>query len=296
LILGCALLIQIADTSQGWWGIRNALTVKRSTEWSTPLNDPFWQSVPMYYTSIKRIPPGPTPPYWREISYLAARNGLSTDLVYLARYPPVGLSVAQKDRLRLLNDGIYEAETLFILDESVLLQACKSLRSSTDLLARIDGLIVLAPQWKVFNRASLKQALCPEQARALSPPQAIKSFPADLLQPGLSFSGIYDDGWIAEVARIQLGSEKKVGRIRITGEVPGFNRLRAGATIGVVVDGQEVARRQFRAGEFELEAAIPETEGPRWIEIRSDITDHLSAADQRVASILLKSIQLMESP
>jgi hypothetical protein len=135
-----------------------------------------------------------------------------------------------------------------------------------------------------------------EQARALSPPQAIRSFPADLLQPGLSFSGIYDDGWIAEVARIRLGSEKKVGRIRITGEVPGFNRLRAGATIGVVVDGQEVARSKLRPGEFELEAAIPETEGPRWIEIRSDITDHLSAADQRVASILLKSIQLMESP
>jgi hypothetical protein len=153
-------LIQIADTSQGWWGIRNALTVKRGTEWSTPLNDPFWQSVPMYYTSIKRIPPQPKPPYWLEISYFAARNGLSTDLVYLSRYPSVSLSAAQEDRLRLLNDGIYEAGTLFILDERVLLQACKSLQSSTDLLARIDGLIVLAPQWKVFNRASLKQALC----------------------------------------------------------------------------------------------------------------------------------------
>ena len=137
----------------------------------------------------------------------------------------------------------------------------------------------------------------PEQARALSPPQAIRSFPADLLQPGLSFSGIYDDGWIAEVARIQLGSEKKVGRIRITGEVPGFNRLRAGATIGVVVDGQEVARSKLRPGEFELEAAIPETEGPRWIEIRSDTIDRLSPADQRVASIRLTSLELVaDSP
>jgi hypothetical protein len=136
----------------------------------------------------------------------------------------------------------------------------------------------------------------PEQAGALPLPQAIKSFPADLLQPGLWFSGIYDDGWVAEIARIRLGSEKKAGRIRIKGEVPSFNRLRAGATIGVVVDGQEVVRRQFRPGDFELEAAIPETEGPRWIEIRSDMSDHLSAADQRVASILLKSIELVESP
>jgi hypothetical protein len=89
---------------------------------------------------------------------------------------------------------------------------------------------------------------------------------------------------------------KKVGRIRINGEVPGFNRLRAGATIGVVVDGQEVARRQFGPGEFELEAVIPAVAGASWIELRSDMSDRLSAADQRVASILLKSIELVESP
>jgi hypothetical protein len=126
-------------------------------------------------------------------------------------------------------------------------------------------------------------------------PQAIKSFSAGVFQPGLSFSGIYDDGWLAEVARIQLGSETRFGRIRIRGEVPGFNKLRTGATIGIVVDGREVARRQLQPGDFELEAAIPEIAGPRWIEIRSDMSDRLSAADPRVASILLKSIELVES-
>ena len=63
-----------------------------------------------------------------------------------------------------------------------------------------------------------------------------------------------------------------------------------------MVDVREVARRRLRPGDFELEAAIPETEGPRWIEIRSDMSDRLAAADQRVASILLKSIELVESP
>src|SRR5262249_27007498 len=135
-----------------------------------------------------------------------------------------------------------------------------------------------------------------EQARALRSPQAIKNFPADLLQPGLSFSGIYEDGWIAAVARIQLGSEKKVGRLRIKGVVPGFNRLRAGATIAVVVDDREVARQQFGPGEFELEAAIPAVAGARWIELRSDKSDQLSAADPRVASIMLKSIELVGGP
>ena len=135
-----------------------------------------------------------------------------------------------------------------------------------------------------------------EQARALRSPQAIKNFPADLLQPGLSFSGIYEDGWAAEVARIRLGSEKKVGRLRIKGVVPGFNRLRAGATIAVVVDDREVARLQFGPGEFELEAAIPAVAGARWIELRSDKSDQLSAADPRVASIMLKSIELVGDP
>jgi hypothetical protein len=126
-------------------------------------------------------------------------------------------------------------------------------------------------------------------------PQAIKSFPAGIFKRGLSFSGIYGDGWLAEVARIQLDSETRFGGIRITGEVPGFNKLRAGMTIGIVVDGREVARRQFQPGDFELEAAIPEIAGPRWIEIRSDMSDRLSAPDPRIASILLKSIELVET-
>jgi hypothetical protein len=49
-------------------------------------------------------------------------------------------------------------------------------------------------------------------------------------------------------------------------------------------------------GGFELEAAMPETEGLIWVELRLHRSDRLSAADPRIASILLKSIELIESP
>src|SRR5262249_49791995 len=71
---------------------------------------------------------------------------------------------------------------------------------------------------------------------ATMPPQGIKSFPTDLLRHGVSFSGIYNDGWIAEVARIQLGSETQVGGIRIKGHLPGTGRLREGATVAIFVN------------------------------------------------------------
>jgi hypothetical protein len=131
---------------------------------------------------------------------------------------------------------------------------------------------------------------------SVTPPQAVKSFPADLRKPGLSFTGIFDDGWMAEVARVRLGSEKGVGEIRVEGYVPDFNRLRAGATFEIIVDGQKVGQRNLAPGDFELQASIPESEGPRWIELRADTSDRLSAADSRVASIRLKSIELLKSP
>jgi len=135
----------------------------------------------------------------------------------------------------------------------------------------------------------------PEGPGAIVPPQSIKSFPADLLKHGLSFSGVYNDGWIAEVARIQLGSETQAKSIRITGQLPAIGRLREGARIAVFVDGREVARQRLAPGDFELQVGIPAAAGPRWVELRVDTTDRLSAEDSRMASLRLTSIGLEEN-
>jgi hypothetical protein len=123
-------------------------------------------------------------------------------------------------------------------------------------------------------------------------PPSIQSIPAGLFQPGLLFSGVYEDGWMADIARFKLGSRKDSRLLRIKGYVPGFNPRLAAATLKVLVDGEQVAQRQISAGDFELEAIIPSANGPRWIELRVAATDRLSADDSRIASILLRSIAL----
>jgi len=123
-------------------------------------------------------------------------------------------------------------------------------------------------------------------------PHSIQSFPAGLFQPGLLFSGVYEDGWMADIARFKLGSTKDSRLLRIKGYVPGFNPRLATATLKVLVDGEQVAQRQISTGDFDLEAIIPSANGPRWIELRVAATDRLSARDPRIASILLRSIAL----
>jgi hypothetical protein len=131
-----------------------------------------------------------------------------------------------------------------------------------------------------------------EQARAMNPPTAIAHFPADLFVAGLLFSGVYEDGWMAEAAKFRLGSDHQISSIRITAHLPGaFARL-SGAMLEVLVDGRSVAQRRLAPGDVELQAAIPPATGPRWIELRVDATDRLPSPDQRIASILLKSIAL----
>jgi hypothetical protein len=58
------------------------------------------------------------------------------------------LDQARQKTQRMLESGQYDADSLYILDDSVLADAAKSVNSKTDLLTRVDGLVVLAPGWK----------------------------------------------------------------------------------------------------------------------------------------------------
>jgi len=130
-----------------------------------------------------------------------------------------------------------------------------------------------------------------EKFQAMIPPAAVSSFPAGLFQPGLLFSGVYEEGWMAERARFRLKSQNAQG-LSIVANVPGGKPELADATIEVAVDGDVVAHRQASTGDIEVVARISPSAAPRWIEIRVSFANRLSEADPRISSILLKSISL----
>ena len=156
-LLGFALVIQILDTSAAWKDIREKLMMEPNTTWVTPMIDPFWEKAGAKYKKVRWIPPGNQSPQWLPLAAYAGTHGLATDAVYLARVGTLALEQARRMASYALESGRYEADSLYILDESVFRQAAFSIDSTTDVLARVDGFNVLAPGWR-------KCADCPRLA------------------------------------------------------------------------------------------------------------------------------------
>lgn len=147
-LLALALVAQVADTSAAWREIRQRLMVKPSTEWATPLQHPFWEEAGARYRKVRWVPPENKPPQWRALASYALRQGAGTDAVYLARVDKPALDGARRMAAKALRTGRYEPDSLYVLSPGSVGQALFELDADEDLLARIDGFVVLAPGWK----------------------------------------------------------------------------------------------------------------------------------------------------
>ncbi|WP_311886106.1 MULTISPECIES: DUF6311 domain-containing protein [unclassified Pseudomonas] len=147
-LLALALTIQIVDTRNGWLGLRQSKMMTPSAEWATPMRDPFWASAAAHYLNVRSLMPQNQSENWQVIADFAATHGLKTDAVYLGRMSSKALEQARKKAQSMLESGQYDTDSLYILDDTVLTDAAKSVNSETDLLTRVDGLVVLAPGWK----------------------------------------------------------------------------------------------------------------------------------------------------
>jgi hypothetical protein len=136
--------------------------------------------------------------------------------------------------------------------------------------------------------------LTEDEVRAMTPPAAVPSFPRGLFTPGLLFSGVYEDGWMAEAARFRLQLPEGSGGVRITGDVQGFGALQRGVGITILVDGGTVLARRLDPGDFDLRVPLPRSGDARWVEIRTDAVDRQPGG--LLASIRLTAIALESAP
>jgi len=150
VLLGLALLIQIADTRAGWTGaeIHKQLMTKRKSTWDSPLVNPFWEEAASRYKKVRWIHPENLSYHWQALASYAGNHGMATDAVYLARYDPEKLKQAQRKAADALQTGKYESNSLYVLDDDAFHQAANSIDTANDLLVRINGFNVLAPGWK----------------------------------------------------------------------------------------------------------------------------------------------------
>lgn len=162
LLLAAALLVQVVDTSAAWRGIRNRLMVPPASEWTSPLVDPFWDAAAERYRKLRIIPPRAYSSDWASLAYYAATHGLATNAVYLARVDGEALAKSLTAASRTLETGRYKRNTLYVLDEHAVPTALAGIDPSRDLIARVDGRVVVAPGWKECAKCPAVNGELPE--------------------------------------------------------------------------------------------------------------------------------------
>jgi hypothetical protein len=148
-IFALLLVIQIIDTSSAWWPRRVEQQRLEDAEFSSSFKDVFWVSAASHYKKWVSLPlvdlQGQL--HWISVGVLALKHRFETNAVYLARYNSSDVESSNQTLLNALYQGQFNPQTLYILDDSKVLAAQMHIHPD-DLLAKIDGLNVLAPGWK----------------------------------------------------------------------------------------------------------------------------------------------------
>jgi hypothetical protein len=146
LVLGLLLAVQVADGVRGWLPIAASARIAGAA-WTTPLESPFWAQAASHYQRLRRIPAGNATPGWAPLASVAATHGIGTDAVYLARVAQDPLAALRARGAEMVAAGRFDPTEFYVLDDAAACAAAPRIDATRDLLARIDGLVVLAPGW-----------------------------------------------------------------------------------------------------------------------------------------------------
>ena len=147
-ILIFSLSTQILDTSSGWLKIRHKMSSSKYSTIASPLKSPFWEIAGKKYEHIKTYPLKSitTQNGWDVFGMYALKYRLKTNISYLARLDQKKIDLYNANFASKISNGSYDINSFYILDEDAIPLIYLNLKSS-DLLARIDGYSVLAPNW-----------------------------------------------------------------------------------------------------------------------------------------------------
>jgi hypothetical protein len=143
--------IQLSDTSKAWLINREQINANFSQELDSPkLQSQFWQDAAHFYQNIIVVPAMNLPPQWEQFAALAARYHLSTNAIHAARIDQYKEKSSNLNLEYILNSGKFSKDSLYILQNSVVISALGNL-GENNLLAKVNGFNVLAPNWVSCN-------------------------------------------------------------------------------------------------------------------------------------------------
>lgn len=126
------------------------------------------------------------------------------------------------------------------------------------------------------------------QYASLRPPLALRSFPTDLANPNLEYSGIYEDGWMGADGDVRLAGGAPADLV-VQGQIPAG----AGKHLELFVNGRRVDSLDIAPGRLDVRTAVPASETSRLVELRFARTIRLKAPDLRPAAAHLTFLGLV---
>jgi hypothetical protein len=148
VLLFIAAALQIFDTSAGWAALHRQLSATASSSFNIKIKDPFWQGAGQHYQKIVSNKGNDN---WEIFGIYASQNKMATNIAYLARadYPKQEKSYMNVNHQ--LHQGPLDAKSLYVLADWKNFPDHIQYDPQKDLLARIDGVNLLAPGWKVCS-------------------------------------------------------------------------------------------------------------------------------------------------
>jgi hypothetical protein len=116
----------------------------------------------------------------------------------------------------------------------------------------------------------------------LEPPSDVSEFPADLGNPNLAYSGIYEDGWVGQDSYVVLAGGPAANLV-VHASIPAGE----GGRVSVLIDGRIRAQVTVVPGALNLSVPVPRSAVVRKVELRFQRTIDLPAPDYRPVSALL---------
>ncbi|OAB50374.1 DUF6311 domain-containing protein [Pseudomonas thivervalensis] len=299
-LLAIALVVQVLDTRAGWAGLRQSRMTPTASSWPTSMNDPFWASAARHYSKVRTLLPQNQPDNWLLTSQYALTHGLETDGVYLGRMSDRAIERALRNAEQMLASGQYAADSLYILDARAAHQAAKIVNRQTDLLTRIDGLVVLAPGWKTCTECPPFADETLDVQVKIGERQVFSRINA-MLSDGwgrVEEWGTWSEGLEAEVV-LRIPPEARALSIETAAFVqPSHTRQRVEVSInGVAALSTQFTRLQDNTLELPLTQAIRETIGAEGrLRVQFHLPDAISpkalglGSDERVMALGLKSL------
>jgi len=166
-------LLQVVDTSAGWLPIREKVSLSSSSEFKSQLQNPFWIAAGQHYKNIV-VNGGKN--NWESFGIFASSYKMATNIAYLAR---ADLSKERESFATVnqqLHQGPLNEKTLYVFQDWKNAPDHLQFDPRQDLLARIDGVNLLAPSWKACNTC----------------PRISKDFELSQLAPALEIGQIVD--------------------------------------------------------------------------------------------------------